>query len=75
MMRHESMPGAKGDRVLQNMPRRGEGAEGRGMVSGYGRDVWEEFEARILEYEDDCGVLDCGKGDDDSQWEYLEGRV
>ena len=61
--------------ILQNVYRRGGGVERRGMVSGYGYDVWDEFEARILEYEDDCGVLDCGKGDDDSQWEYLEGRV
>jgi len=69
------MPDPERNGILQNVYRRGERAEGRGMVSGYGRDVWDEFEARILEYEDDCGVLDCGKGDDDSQWEYLEGRV
>jgi len=41
----------------------------------------EEYEAEILRlaeceggYRDDCGVLDCSKGDDDSQWEYLEGE-
>ena len=28
----------------------------------------------VYEEEWDCGVLDCGKGDDDSQWEYLEGE-
>ena len=69
------MPDPERDGVLQGVHRRGERAKGRSMVSGYDRDVWDEFEARILEYEDDCGVLDCGKGDDDSQWEYLEGRV
>jgi hypothetical protein len=26
------------------------------------------------EWDYDCGVLGCDKGDDDSQWEYLEGE-
>ena len=52
-MSNEPMQGAERDRVLQDMPRGGEG-------------VYEE--------EWDCGVLACDKGDDDAQWEYLEGE-
>jgi hypothetical protein len=28
----------------------------------------------VYEEEWDCGVLACDKGDDDAQWEYLEGE-
>ena len=28
----------------------------------------------VYEEEWDCGVLGCDKGDDDAQWEYLEGE-
>ena len=38
------------------------------IVSGGGRGVYEE------EWDYDCGVLGCDKGDDDSQWRYLEGE-
>jgi len=38
------------------------------IVSGGGRGVYEE------EWDYDCGVLGCDKGNDDSQWRYLEGE-
>jgi len=38
------------------------------IVFGGGRGVYEG------EWDYDCGVLGCGKRDDDSQWEYLEGE-
>ena len=76
MVANEPMQKAEQDGVLQDMPRGSKKPKGRGMMrygeSEYDYGVWEEFEARILEYEDGCGVLDCGKGDDDSQWKYLE---